>query len=45
MKQRCYNPNTPKFYNYGGRGIIVCGEWKNYIMNTGKSMEQIFGLI
>lgn len=31
MRQRCYNPNTPKFYNYGGRGIIICEEWKNYI--------------
>ena len=27
MHSRCENPNTPKFYNYGGRGIKVCDEW------------------
>lgn len=29
MKVRCYNPNNPQFHNYGGRGIIVCEEWKD----------------
>ena len=29
MKQRCYNPNFPKFKDYGARGITVCDEWKN----------------
>jgi hypothetical protein len=29
MKARCYNPNNPQFHNYGGRGIIVCEEWKD----------------
>ena len=27
MKQRCYNPKTPHFERYGGRGITVCEEW------------------
>jgi hypothetical protein len=27
MKSRCYNPNTPKFANHGGRGIKICDEW------------------
>ena len=27
MKQRCFNPNNPKFHNHGGRGITVCDEW------------------
>lgn len=29
MKNRCYNPNSNRWYRYGGRGIIVCDEWKN----------------
>lgn len=29
MKTRCYNKNFKKFNNWGGRGIIVCNEWKN----------------
>jgi hypothetical protein len=29
MKQRCYNPNTRQFDDYGGRGIYICDEWLN----------------
>ena len=29
IKRRCYNVNEPKYSNYGGRGIIMCDEWKN----------------
>lgn len=29
MKQRCYNSNTIRYKNYGGRGVTVCDEWKN----------------
>jgi hypothetical protein len=29
LKQRCFNPNSPNFKYYGGRGITVCDEWKN----------------
>lgn len=29
MKNRCHNPNTPRFPDYGGRGITVCEEWKD----------------
>jgi len=31
MIQRCYNPNHPKYKNYGGRGIIICDKWMNKI--------------
>lgn len=28
MKQRCENPNNPRFASYGGRGITICKEWQ-----------------
>lgn len=27
MRQRCTNPNNPKWEYYGGRGITVCARW------------------
>jgi len=29
MKKRCYNEKTPKFKNYGARGIKVCSKWRD----------------
>lgn len=29
MKRRCYNTNCKAYEIYGGRGIIICDEWKN----------------
>ena len=29
MKQRCHNPKHPRYDSYGGRGILVCEEWRN----------------
>ena len=31
IKSRCYNANNPSYKDYGGRGIIVCDEWKNNV--------------
>lgn len=31
MKTRCYNKNHKYYADYGGRGIKVCDEWKDYI--------------
>lgn len=28
IKARCLNTHNPKYANYGGRGIVVCNEWK-----------------
>ena len=30
MKQRCNNPASTNYHNYGGRGIRVCEEWNSY---------------
>jgi hypothetical protein len=28
MIQRCHNPNSAGYRNYGGRGIVVCERWR-----------------
>lgn len=30
ISQRCYNKNQPAYKYYGGRGITICDEWRNY---------------
>ena len=29
MKDRCYRQNDKRYCDYGGRGIVLCEEWKN----------------
>lgn len=29
MKDRCYNPKNHKYQYYGGKGIVMCDEWKS----------------
>lgn len=29
IKKRCYQQNSTGYQNYGGRGIVMCDEWKN----------------
>ena len=31
MLQRCYNPNNARYHRYGGRGIVVCDDWRSSI--------------
>jgi len=30
MKQRCNNPNTQRYEDWGGRGIAYCPEWETF---------------
>ena len=29
IRERCHNPNSKHYPNYGGRGITMCETWKN----------------
>ena len=50
MIQRCENPNTESYKNYGGRGISVCKEWRddftafyNWAVSSGYDPDAPFG--
>ncbi len=30
MRRRCTQPSNPEYHLYGGRGITVCDEWRNF---------------
>lgn len=30
MLNRCHNPKSPHYGNYGGRGITVCDRWQSF---------------
>lgn len=30
IKQRCTNPNQPRYADYGGRGITLCERWHTF---------------
>jgi len=32
MRQRCNNPNSKDYHNYGGRGIKICEEWDEFMV-------------
>jgi hypothetical protein len=37
---RCYNPNTPNYAHYGGKGIRVCDRWR--LGEDGKTAYECF---
>lgn len=49
MMQRCYDPNTNGFHNYGGRGVVVCEDWHSFdnflrdmgLRPEGKTLDRI----
>lgn len=38
IKKRCYNPNNPKYKDYGGRGIKMCEAWLSSYEQFAKDM-------
>jgi len=40
MKTRCYYPSHKSYKNYGGKGIIVCPEWKDSFHNFWEDMRE-----
>lgn len=39
MIDRCQNPNHKSFNRYGGRGIKICEEWKDYVVFRSWALE------
>lgn len=39
MHTRCYNPNSPSYLNYGGRGIQMCSAWRDSFSAFWRDMQ------
>jgi hypothetical protein len=38
MVERCHNPKSSRYSQYGGRGISVCDRWRNSVENFFEDM-------
>lgn len=43
MKMRCTNPADTRYSDYGGRGILLCPEWKTFIPFLNWSVDNGYG--
>ena len=39
INTRCYNKNVEQYKDYGGRGILICDEWKNPLVFCNWAIE------
>lgn len=43
MRQRCLNPNNPRWLDYGGRGITICDRWldsfESFLSDMGEPLD------
>jgi hypothetical protein len=50
MKQRCNDPNSPKYESYGSRGIAVCERWSgvdgfpNFLLDMGEKPSSKYSI-
>jgi hypothetical protein len=47
MKNRCDNPNSRDYKNWGGRGIKICKEWysfNNFIKDMGMKPDKTYSI-
>lgn len=42
MIQRCYNPKSNNYKNYGARGIKVCQRWRESFLNFYEDVKDSF---
>ena len=40
MRERCLNPKSKCFANYGGRGITICASWRDSFANFASDMGE-----
>ncbi len=37
MRRRCLDPNRPAYKHYGGRGILICDRFENFLLDMGEA--------
>jgi len=38
MKNRCHNPKAANYARYGGKGVVVCDEWRSSFETFARDM-------